>query len=103
MTVDAVAQALEAMGDEKVRESLAAGDEAAVSGFDLTSDERAMVIAAAGDYPEVEGFQFRRQATHQLTVGPSAPNVEMKLSPFSAAAVYVGFNAHLTHIINEPH
>jgi len=102
VSVEAVAEALEAMDDDDLRGRLAAGDEAAVSGFELTPDEREIVIAAAGDYPEVEGFQFRRQSAHQIRVG-GAPTFEKKLSPFSAAVFYVGNNASLTRFINEPH
>ena len=103
MTVEAVAQALEAMADDEVRERLAAGDDAEISGFELTGDERDMVIAAAADYPEVEGFQFRRKSAHQITVGQPAPNFRSNLSPFSVATFYVGNNANLNHVIIEPH
>lgn len=103
MSVDGVAEALEAMADDGVRERIAAGEDAEVSGFSLTADEREMVIAAAGDYPEVEGFQFRRASAGQINVGPMVRDTAMNVSPFSAAVFYVGNGSRLNRVINEPH
>jgi hypothetical protein len=53
-----VRSALEAMGDDEVRERMAAGDFSDVGGLDLTDHERQLVQDAAADYPEVAGFDM---------------------------------------------
>ena len=58
MSKDETERALKALDDDGVRAKAAAGDSAALEGFELSDAERDLVAGAAADWPEVAGFAF---------------------------------------------
>ena len=57
MGKEELAQAVEKLADDDVRDAISAGDFSGL-GVELTEEEQAMVAAAAADFPEVAGFAF---------------------------------------------
>ena len=83
MAAEDVGKALEAIGDEALRQQVAQGDISGLPDLDLNEEERDLLIGAAADFPETESLP----SDAALRSRPARPSTG-KLGAYDLAAQY---------------